>query len=634
MTIKDIAELAGVSTSTVSKIVNNKDEHINPETRKRVLEIVKKYNYTPYGAVKINSAVKTFRIAVLLSTTSSRNQFLTGVIQAAQNHGYMIVLLDSHEDPDTEIRHIAALCSNGADGVIWEPVCRESLLHAEEFSKYQIPYHLINSHSDTPSYHIDFTELGYVLTRKMLDYNHTRIGCLLKENSLRSEMFLKGFQKCLYDHHILYTDNMKFFISDENSLSNLFLHRMTAVVSSHFGSSLQLCEQLTKLHYYVPSNLSLASLREEPRELTSYPRISSIRIPYFEFGFHICEELIQTCEKESDEAPQYSFCKINDFDHEESISTPPLHQNRRLISVGSINMDITFCVDRLPESGKTSNILSSFTTAGGKGCNQAIGAARLGHEVALIGKLGNDTDSTSIFQILDKEHVATHGILRDFRQQTGKAYIYTESNGESAITVLSGANGSLTPEDLSEKQHLFENSTFCMISTEIPMESAIEAARLARERHVKTIVKPATLHTISDELLSLTDIFIPNRKEAAVLCPNCTSVEAQADFFFQKGIPLVIITLGHRGCYLKTQDTAKYFPAIEMPAIDTTGGADAFISALASYLSDGFPLENAIQIAMYAAAFCISRQGVVPALTDKNSLQNHIQLHCPELLQN
>lgn len=633
MTIKDIAELAGVSISTVSKIVNNKDEHIHPETRRRVLEIVKKYNYTPYGAVKTSTAVKTFRIAVLLSTTSSRNQFLTGLIQAAQNHGYMILLLDSHEDLDTEIRHISAIVSNGADGVIWEPVCPESLLYEEEFSRHQIPCFLVNRPSEEPSYQIDFKKLGYVLTQKMLDYNHTRIGCLVKENSLRSELFLRGFQKCLYDHHILYTDSMRFSVSDENSIQNLFLYRTTGVVSSHFDSALKLYEQLTKLHYYVPANLSLLTLREEPREMTSFPRISSIRIPYFEFGFHICEGLIRNCEKESEEAPQYSFCRINDFDHEESLSTPPRPQNRRLVSVGSINMDITFNVDRLPESGKTSNILSCFTTTGGKGCNQAIGAARLGHEVSLIGKLGNDTDSASIFQTLEKEHVGTHGILRDFSQQTGKAYIYAESDGESAITILSGANGSLTPADILEKQHLFEDATFCMISTEIPQESALEAARIAKKRHVKTILKPAALHTISDELLSLTDIFIPNHKEAAVLCPSLSSPEEQAEFFFQKGVPTVIITLGHKGCYLKTQDSSRYFPAIEMPAIDTTGGADAFISALVSYLSNGFSLEASIRIAMYAAAFCISRPGVVPALTDKNSLENHLRKHYPELLE-
>ncbi|MFQ7549916.1 MAG: LacI family DNA-binding transcriptional regulator [Blautia marasmi] len=68
MTIKEIASLAGVSISTVSKIVNNKDENINPETRSRVLKIVKEYNYTPYGMVKNISSAKSFLLGVLLRT--------------------------------------------------------------------------------------------------------------------------------------------------------------------------------------------------------------------------------------------------------------------------------------------------------------------------------------------------------------------------------------------------------------------------------------------------------------------------------------------------------------------------------------------------------------------------------------
>ena len=116
------------------------------------------------------------------------------------------------------------------------------------------------------------------------------------------------------------------------------------------------------------------------------------------------------------------------------------------------------------------------------------------------------------------------------------------------------------------------------------------------------------------------------------MCPGETSVEKQADFFISKGCPVVIITLGHKGCYLRTSTESLYFPASNFPSVDSTGGADAFIAALASYLTEGYPLKKAIRIASYAAGFCVSRTGVVPALIDRPSLENHIKINEPDLL--
>ena len=181
-------------------------------------------------------------------------------------------------------------------------------------------------------------------------------------------------------------------------------------------------------------------------------------------------------------------------------------------------MDLTFIVNRLPQAGKTTEILTSVISVGGKGVNQSVGAAKLGREVALIGKLGNDFDSSLILNTLEKERVTASGIYRDINMPTGKAYIYTGEDGESTITVLSGANQNLMPEDIQNQRHLFANAGFCLLSTEIPISAVLEAARIARESDVKVILKPAVLQAIPDELLSLTDIFIPNQKEAAALC--------------------------------------------------------------------------------------------------------------------
>ena len=138
MTIKDIANLAGVSISTVSKIVNNKAENINIETKNRVLKIVKEYNYTPYGAAKSISSARTFLIGVLLKRTSQMHLMLNGILQTAQKHGYNVLICDSADNPKQELKHITALCRHKIDGVLWEPVCEESLSQARHFKEH--PY--------------------------------------------------------------------------------------------------------------------------------------------------------------------------------------------------------------------------------------------------------------------------------------------------------------------------------------------------------------------------------------------------------------------------------------------------------------------------------------------------------------
>lgn len=630
MTIKEIANLAGVSISTVSKIINNKDQNINPETRSRVLKIVKEYNYTPYSNVKNISTAKNFLIGVLLKEGSQTNLMLNGILHTAQEQGYSILLYDSGNSEELELKHITSLCKNHVDGVIWEPVSEQSEQYERHFAEYNIAVCYINGYSDR-FFSIDFAQMGYVLTRKLLDYKHTRLACLLKEKSQRSALVLEGFKKCLYENQIPYNEKMELYISDQDYFTKIINYEISGIVSSHFASSLMLYEQMERLHYYIPSDLSLVSLKDDVREGISFPHISSVKIPYREFGQYVCRDLINKCEKR-ELALEHLFAAPYIFDNEESLEPPPFMRVKKIVVVGSINLDVTFNVDWLPQAGRTTTILNSNTTAGGKGANQAVGAAKLGREVTLIGEIGNDADAAFLFDTLEQENVTTQGVHRDLTAQTGKAYIYIENSGESAVTILSGANGNLSAAGIRKRQYLFENAGYCLLATEIPIETVIEAAKTAKEYGVKNILKPAALKSIPEELLALTDIFIPNRKEAAALCPNGDTVEERAQYFLEKGVGTVIITLGEDGCYLRTADREKYFPAADFVAIDATGGADAFICALASCLSEGFSLDRSIRIATYAAGFCVSRQGVVPALVDRNTLETHISKVEPGLL--
>lgn len=170
------------------------------------------------------------------------------------------------------------------------------------------------------------------------------------------------------------------------------------------------------------------------------------------------------------------------LDHSYSIDIPFNLKSKRIAVVGSINIDNYLNVDNLPHSGKTVSTSTSSIYPGGKGMNQAIGAAKLGHRVSLIGNVGSDIESGKIYEALKEYDIDSLGIKRCNGTNTGKAYIFVEPNGDSMISILSGANGYFSPSDIKEKEHLFENTGYCLVQTEVPLETVLEAC-LTSHRH-------------------------------------------------------------------------------------------------------------------------------------------------------
>lgn len=633
MTIREIAQLAGVSISTVSKIVNNKDANINAETRRRVLKIVKDYNYTPYGSAKNISEAKTFVLGVLLKSSPKTNRFLSGILSVAQPSGYSVLLYDSMDSTEHELKNITSICKNNVDGVIWEPVSEESYAFRHYFEEHKIEVCCVSQdhgQAEPPVYSIDFAQIGYQATKVLLEYGHTHPGCLTKKNSYRSDMVLEGFKKCLFDHNIPYHETMKLEVEQDDWHNGILTHTLTGIVSSHYASSLSLMKYLAHIQFHVPYDISIISLRDDVRDNISFPGISSIKIPYYEFGVFMCERLIEKCEKRTSEPQDFPIdCSL---ENTVSLDIPYTSRSKRIVVVGSINIDVTLNVDELPQPGRTVSTGRYSVTPGGKGANQSIGVARLGNEVALIGKVGSDYDAALIYTSMEENHVDVQGIKREPFTETGKAYIHVKNDGESMITILAGANQKLTPEDILSYENLFCNAGYCLLQTEVPTDAVEAAARLARRHGVKNILKPAALNQIRDSLLETIDIFVPNRKEAELLCPEIPEIEGKAERFVQRGAGTVIITLGASGCYIRAQDFTGYLPAADFTPVDTTGAADAFIAALAVYLSAGYNIKDAATVASYAAGFCISRQGVVPALIDKNSLEAYIKKDDPGLV--
>jgi ribokinase len=285
--------------------------------------------------------------------------------------------------------------------------------------------------------------------------------------------------------------------------------------------------------------------------------------------------------------------------------------------VGSAMTDLVSRVPRLPGAGETL-IGSSFSIGfGGKGSNQAVMAARLGAKVSVVVKLGKDVFGENYLKNYQEQGIDTTYVMFDETRFSGVAPIAVDDKtGQNSIVIVPGANDGLSPKDICTSRAAIDNADIVMCQLETPIESTIEAFRIAKEGvgGAMTIFNPAPARELPDEILQLTDVFVPNEVEAAMLLEKSTASVEEAMVvaldFLERGPKRVIITLGSRGAVFASQgEAAQYVQAEKVKAIDTTGAGDAFVGSLAYFLGNNFPLKQAVERAGAIATRSVLKPG-------------------------
>lgn len=622
MTINDIAALAGVSISTVSKIINNKDKDINKNTRERVLKIIKENNYKPYAKIKSKLLTKTFILGVILKESGKPNLFLNGILSIAQQKGYSIMIYTSSMNHNIELNNINSLIQNNVDGVIWENIDETSLIHSELFEKNNIHLITINNFNLKDSYFINFFDIAYKSTKFLIDYGHKNITCLIRTNSMRSDSFILGFKKALADNKIDFNKNMIMEVDNPLLKTKILSHKISAIISAHEQLGADISEFITKINYKIPKDISILTLWDDASKRSLNPNYAGIKLPYLEFGEFVCKKIISKCENNELFNENFKFEYF--IENINNIGKPYSKDNKKILIIGSINIDTTLTIDELPKFGQTVITDKVLINLGGRGANETIAISKLDYPACLIGKVGDDFDSSLVYSCMQDNNIDISSIIREKNNSTGKAYIQLGNDGESLITVLAGANTCLSQNDIYNFEHLFENTSYCLMQTEVPKESLLIAAKLAHKYKAKTILKPATLSTIDSNLMKETDIFIPNLTEAINLSKQNMSVEEMAAYFCALGTKTCIITMAKNGAYIYSDTFKGYIGKNNFIAVDSTGGSDAFIACLATYLSLGYDIEKASKIANIYAGFCISKYGTTTAFVKKEVLEDYI----------
>jgi ribokinase len=305
--------------------------------------------------------------------------------------------------------------------------------------------------------------------------------------------------------------------------------------------------------------------------------------------------------------------------------TSPTGRRPRVVVVGSLNLDLVLRGDRLPRAGETVHARDLLRVPGGKGANQAVAAARLGAEVAMIGRVGDDEFARPLLGSLAREGIDASAVLVAPGCTTGVAVIGVDAAGRNAITVVPGANGTLRPEDLERHESLIRSADALLVQFEVPPETTAAAIALARRHDVLSILDPAPVPPAMPDGAWEADILSPNQAEAeqltGIAVTDEASAAAAAHALRVRGAGRVVLKLGELGAYLAVGDgPASLVPSWPVTAVDTTAAGDAFTTALAVAWVEGRPPREAVRFATAAGALATTRVGAQPAMPTRGEV--------------
>lgn len=295
-------------------------------------------------------------------------------------------------------------------------------------------------------------------------------------------------------------------------------------------------------------------------------------------------------------------------------------RNSKVAVIGSTNWDICMYLESLPKPGETIGNGVLKTNLGGKGANQAIAAHLAGAETTFISCIGDDRASSEILYQFDELGLNKQGITQISDSPTGTACIFIDAEGENCIGLTPAANAALKPGLLEHKLPLLVKSGVLIMQLETPLETVISAARAGKKHQQLVILNPAPAQLLPDELFAQVDLLTPNRGELTTLTGMPTGSEQEviiaARQLIEKGVTWVIVTLGADGAMLISATESRLFPALQVEAVDTTAAGDCFNGYLAANLAkNGLDeMGQAIQTAIAASAFAVSREGAIPSL--------------------
>lgn len=289
--------------------------------------------------------------------------------------------------------------------------------------------------------------------------------------------------------------------------------------------------------------------------------------------------------------------------------------------IGSINMDMTVKVDRIPLKGETLKGESISYIPGGKGANQAVAMARLGAEVEMFGCVGEDGNGEILIKNLHNNGVNTSNIKRIENVHTGIATI-TVGEDDNAIVVVPGANARVDCRYVDEVKEALLAAELVVLQHEIPLETVKYVIDICYERGVKTLLNPAPAYDLDEEIIKKVTYITPNEHEAKIIF----GAEDELENLLKKYREKLIVTLGEKGvvCCLKNGNILQV-PCRRSKVVDTTGAGDTLNGALAVQIVEGVSLERALKFANIAAGISVEKFGAQNGMPFRKEVEQELR---------
>lgn len=296
-----------------------------------------------------------------------------------------------------------------------------------------------------------------------------------------------------------------------------------------------------------------------------------------------------------------------------------------ILVLGSFMMDQVVTTPRAPKNGETIIGDNFAVFPGGKGANQAVTAARLGGDVIMAGKIGDDAYGKIFLQTLKREGIDTTLVEIDNNYATGVGFVTSEINGDNRIIVVPGANLKYNKKELLKLKNVLEDIEILIIQLEMDISVMERAVEMAKEKNIKVILNPAPGQELNDSLLKNVDYLTPNETELEILTGmkvnNLDDTIVASKILLSKGINNIIVTLGGNGALVVSQDTIEHIEGFNVLVRDTVAAGDAFNGALAVAITEGIELKKAVRLANATGALTVTKEGAIPSVPYRKEVE-------------
>lgn len=281
-------------------------------------------------------------------------------------------------------------------------------------------------------------------------------------------------------------------------------------------------------------------------------------------------------------------------------------------------MDLVVTSARRPGAGETVLGDSFKTVPGGKGANQAVAAARLGAEVAMIGRVGDDAFGKDIVENFRANAVNTQNVKPVTHLESGTAHIIL-AEGDNSIVVVEAANREVTPVYVDEAAEVIRGADIVLIQQEIPEETVVHVSTLCAEFGTPLLLNPAPARTLPQEVIDNAAYITPNEHEAEILFQGMSPAQALRQYPNK-----LFITEGSKGVRYFDGTEEILVPTYKVEAVDTTGAGDTFNAAFAVALAEGKPLQESIRFANRAASLSVTKFGAQGGMPTRDEVEESL----------